>query len=112
MRAIDRSVKRTELGLSAPPPVTDETDLPAWWWGPSPTSPSPVALTELMRSGFIRSEFATSLWNAVGQGKSVTIAARQSGAGKSTPLTSLIPAIASTRRSYVIRGTCESFEIW
>src|SRR5215211_1754230 len=89
---------------SPSPSVAADRSLPEGWWGPVWNRPRIRSLPELVAGQLLNARMAAALWSLVEQGRSLLIAARCGGAGKSTLVTSLLDAVPPERPRCFARG--------
>ncbi|MEJ7763560.1 MAG: hypothetical protein WKF80_12275 [Thermomicrobiales bacterium] len=85
-------------------------EIPAAWWGHGSAKEGRPSLAGLVRSGVLSPGIATLLTEIVARHRSLVVIAAGAGVGKTTLLTSLLPALDTGTRRIFLRGTHESFD--
>lgn len=89
---------------------TSDVSQPFFWWGPAGSSHNVQSLHHLVEKQMLSAELAGELAARVRTGRSMTIAAAPSKAGKTTLLTALCGAIPADRQRVYLRGVYERFD--
>lgn len=85
---------------------------PTSWWGwHGWNHPTPLSVTEIIRSGTMPSRLAALFWLGMERGASIVLAADPPGAGKTTVLTALLAFVPTHARAYFTQGWGETFDL-